>query len=105
VTGVDTLGGISREAHLLRDVFGNPFQSEALARARSAARNALAWQGGAVVQLARALYEEQRFEDLPVLADALEEAGCTEAGILSHCRGPGEHTRGCWAVGTLLAKG
>ncbi len=63
-----------------------------------------AWLTPAVVQLAQALYDERRFEDLPVLADALEEAGCTEATVLEHLRGPGPHLPGCWAVDALLGK-
>jgi hypothetical protein len=54
--------------------------------------------------VARAIYEERRWDDLVVLADALEEAGCANAEVLAHCRG-GEHTRGCWLVDLLLAKG
>jgi hypothetical protein len=50
----------------------------------------------AAVQLARSLYEERRFEDMPVLADALEEAGCQDAAVLGHCRSGGDHVRGCW---------
>ena len=57
-----------------------------------------------MLNLAQAIYEERRFGDLPVLADALEEAGCTDADILSHCRGPGPHVRGCWVVDLLLGK-
>ena len=49
--------------------------------------------------------EERRFEDLPILADALEEAGCDDEDILGHCRSDGEHVRGCWAVDLLLGKG
>jgi hypothetical protein len=63
-----------------------------------------AWQHGQLVSLARAIYDEGRFEDLPVLADALEEAGCAEPAILEHCRGPGPHARGCWVVDLLLAR-
>jgi hypothetical protein len=63
-----------------------------------------AWNGGALVQLAGSLYDDRRFEDLPVLADALEEAGCTEAAILEHCRQPGEHARGCWVVDAVLGR-
>jgi hypothetical protein len=63
-----------------------------------------AWSTPAVVQLARSLYEERRFEDLPVLADALEEAGCQDAAVLGHCRGPGPHVRDCWVVDLLLGK-
>ena len=80
---------------LLRDLFGNPFQPVAL---DSALRTP------AVVQLARSLYEEKRFEDLPVLADALEEAGCQDATVLEHCRGPGPHVKGCWVLDLLLGK-
>ena len=72
---------------LLREVIGNPFRPLTLDPA---------WSTPAVVQLARSLYEEQRFEDMPVLADALEEAGCQDAAVLGHCRGPGPHVRGCW---------
>jgi hypothetical protein len=65
----------------------------------------LAWQGGCVVRLARVIYDERNFECLPVLADALEEAGCTDNDILDHCRKPGTHVRGCWVVDLLLGKG
>jgi hypothetical protein len=44
------------------------------------------------------------FADLPILADALEDAGCTEAAVLAHCRGGGEHVRGCWAVDLLTGR-
>src|SRR2546421_491710 len=76
------------------------------ATACSAAPAPLAPSGGppAVEQLARSLYEERRFGDMPVLADALEEAGCQEAAVLEHCRGPGPHVRGCWVLDLLLGK-
>ena len=80
---------------ILRDVFHNPFQPVTLDPA---------WTTPTVVQLARSLYEERRFEDLPVLADALEEAGCRDAAVLGHCRGPGVHVRGCWVLDLLLGK-
>jgi hypothetical protein len=57
-----------------------------------------AWGTPTVAALAAAIYEERAFDRLPVLADALEEAGCTDAGVLGHCRGGGRHTRGCWVV-------
>jgi hypothetical protein len=90
-----------REAQvvLLHDLFGNPFRSAPLDPGW------LSWNGGAVARLARAAYDER---DLPagtldngqlqVLADALEEAGCLDAEILGHLRGPGPHVRGCWVV-------
>src|SRR5205085_2386864 len=57
-----------------------------------------AWRTAAAVALARSLYEDRRFGDMPLLADALEEAGCADEATLSHCRGPGPHVRGCWVV-------
>jgi hypothetical protein len=63
---------------------------------------ALAWNGGVVRALAQAIADECRFDDLPILADALEEAGCNNAAILQHCRWPGEHARRCWAVNFLV---
>jgi hypothetical protein len=64
----------------------------------------LAWEGGTVPKLARAIYDGRRFEDLPVLADALQEAGCGDAELLGHLRRPGPHARGCWPVDLLLGK-
>ena len=62
------------------------------------------WKEGLVVVMARAIYDEHRYAELPILADALEEAGCEERPILAHCRSPREHVRGCWAVDLLLGK-
>jgi hypothetical protein len=64
----------------------------------------LTWNGGAVGRVAGVIHQEQRWQDLPVLADALEEAGCTDQEILSHCRQPPEHARRCWVVSLLLGK-
>jgi type VI secretion system protein ImpC len=64
----------------------------------------LRWNGGAVARLARAIQESGRFEDLPVLADALEEAGCANEVLLGHCREEFEgHTHRCWVLELLLA--
>jgi hypothetical protein len=65
----------------------------------------LAWNGGTVRTLARAVHDDNAFERLPVLADALEDAGCADADLLGHLREPGPHVRGCWAVGLLLREG
>jgi hypothetical protein len=54
--------------------------------------------------LAQAVYDKRAFERLPDLADALEEAGCTDAEVLGHLRGPGPHVLGCWLVDLLLGK-
>jgi hypothetical protein len=82
-------------AALCRDLFGNPFRPVALDRR---------WLAGDTRKLARVIYAERRFDDLPVLADALEDSGCTNADLLSHCRRPVEHARGCWALDLLLGK-
>lgn len=57
-----------------------------------------------VTQLATAIYEERAFDRMPILGDALEDAGCTNASILEHCRSGGEHVRGCWVVDLVLGK-
>jgi hypothetical protein len=57
-----------------------------------------------VLLLATGIYSEKAFDRLPILADALEDAGCTDAAILSHCRGEGPHARGCWVVDLILGK-
>jgi hypothetical protein len=83
---------------LLREVVGNPL-------CRSRVDPAwLAWNGGTVPKPAQAIYDGRAFERLPVLADALEDAGCADQQILSHCRQPGEHVRGCWVLDLLLGK-
>jgi hypothetical protein len=62
----------------------------------------LLWDGGTVPQLARAIYDEGRFDDLPVLADALEDAGCQEADLLAHGRSAGPHSLHCWVLDMVL---
>jgi hypothetical protein len=84
---------------LLRCIFHNPFQLPAAVAAAW-----LTWNGGTIVQIAKAIYADRAFDRLPILADALEEAGCTDAAIIDHCRGPGPHVRGCWVVDLLLGK-
>jgi hypothetical protein len=64
----------------------------------------LEWNELTVVKLAQRIYENRAFDLLPILADALEEAGCTDADILNHCRLIGEHVRGCWVVDLILGK-
>src|SRR5262245_6435275 len=65
----------------------------------------LSWNGGTITKLAQAINNERAFDRLPILADALEDAGCTDAGLLAHCRGPGLHVMGCWVVDILLGNG
>jgi hypothetical protein len=78
---------------------GSPFHSVALNPVW------LSWHGGLLVSMARQMYDSRDFSDLPVLADALEEAGCANQEMLSHCRQQGGvHVRGCWVVDLLLGK-
>jgi hypothetical protein len=83
------------QANLVRDLFGNPFRPVEFDPA---------WRTTAAVALARAAYDEMAFDRLPVLADALEEAGCSDREVLKHCRGKGPHVRGCWVVDFVLGK-
>jgi hypothetical protein len=62
------------------------------------------WRTSNVTALAKAIYDDRAFDRLPILADALEDAGCDNADILNHCRQPGEHVRGCWVVDLVLCK-
>jgi hypothetical protein len=86
------------QCRFLRDLVGNLFQPVVVRGAW------LAWEGGIVRRMAAEVYEEGAGERLPVLADALEDAGCDSEALLCHCREPGEHLRGCWAVDALLGK-
>jgi hypothetical protein len=88
----------ARQAALLRDVLGNPFRVPVLDPAWGA------WEAGTVVRIARSIYEERRFENLPILADALEDAGCGDEAILDHCRSATEHVRGCWLMDLILER-
>jgi hypothetical protein len=83
------------QAHLLRDIFGNPFRPVTADPS---------WLTPTVTALAAAIYADRAFDRLPILADALEEAGCDHPDVLAHCRGPGPHVRGCWVVDLLLGK-
>jgi hypothetical protein len=80
---------------LLRDIMGNPFQPVHLDRSRLTEET---------VALARYIYEQKAFEFLPMLADNLEYAGCTNGLVLYHCREPGEHVKGCWVIDAVLGK-
>jgi hypothetical protein len=80
---------------LLRDIFGNPFRKVKLLKK---------WRTSTVVSLAAQIYESRDFSAMPILADALQEAGCDHDDILDHCRGPGLHVRGCWVVDLVLGK-
>jgi hypothetical protein len=87
----------ARQCAVLRDIFGNPFQTPP-----AVDRAWLAWNDATVAKLAQSIYEDRAFGRLPILADALEEAGCDQAALLDHCRQPAEHARGCWVLDALL---
>jgi hypothetical protein len=86
------------QADLLRDLVGNPFRPSPLDS------TVLTWNGGTVPRMAQAIYHDWAFDRLPILAAALEEAGCSEPTILAHCRSEGPHVRGCWVIDLLLGK-
>jgi hypothetical protein len=89
-------GGVGvLQCGLLRDLIGNPFRPVTFAPT---------WGTRTVINLAESIYRERAFDRLPILAGALEEAGCTNADFLAHCREPGEHVRGCWVVDLVLGK-
>jgi hypothetical protein len=79
-------------------IFGDPF------RQASGDATWIAWNNGTVLNIAKAIYDQQSFRDMPILADALEEAGCIDREILQHCRQQEEHVRGCWVVDIILGK-
>jgi hypothetical protein len=77
------------QSDLVRDIFGNPFRPVTFDPR---------WRTSDVVGLAQAIYDDKAFERMPILGDALMDAGCEEEQIIAHCRGDGPHVRGCWVV-------
>jgi hypothetical protein len=81
---------------LVRDIFGNPFRPAAFSPS---------WRTDTAITLARTMYESRDFSAMPILADALQDAGCDNDDILSHCRDANQvHVRGCWVVDLVLGK-
>jgi len=89
-------GGPAEQLAAIRDIFGNPFRSVVFDPACLT---------DTVIDLAQGLYADRAFDHLPILANALEEAGCDDADILAHCRRSGPHYQGCWVVDSLVGKG
>jgi hypothetical protein len=83
------------QADLVRDIFGNPFRPVVFDPR---------WRTSDSVGVARGIYEDRAFERMPILADALMDAGCDDEQVLGHCRGAGPHVRGCWVVDSALGK-
>jgi hypothetical protein len=83
-------------AHLAREIFGNPFRPVTFDPA---------WRTSTVLALARGISDTRDFSAMPILADALQDAGCEDATILEHCRAENvPHIRGCWVVDLILGK-
>jgi hypothetical protein len=83
------------QADLLRHIVGNPFRPVIFSPQ---------WRTSTAVTLAAQMYESRDFSAAPILADALQDAGCGSDDILDHCRGEGPHVRGCWVVDLVLGK-
>jgi hypothetical protein len=88
----------SVQCKLLHDIIGNPFQPTLVDPSWGKCTDV------PVLKMAQAIYDRRSFGDLWVLAIVLEEAGCTNAQVLHHCREPGPHVRGCWVVDLVLGK-
>jgi hypothetical protein len=85
------------QVSLVHDIVGDPFHLCVIDPVW------LAWHEGTIPRIAQRIYDERRFEDMPILADALEDAGCCDEVILTHCRGENSHVRGCWVLDLLLS--
>ena len=85
----------ARRLMWLREVIGNPFRW---------VRWEDDWLTPTVHTLAADAYARGQFDGLPILADAVEDAGCDNAELLAHLRGKGPHARGCWALDVILGK-
>jgi hypothetical protein len=80
---------------VVHDIFGNPFRPVTFDPT---------WRTSTVVSIAQGMYDSRDFSTMPLLADALQDAGCENEDILNHCRGAGPHVRGCWVVDMVLGK-
>lgn len=85
----------TRQCEILRELFGNPFRRPAMD---------VRWFTSDVVGVARGIYAERAFERMPILADALMDAGCDDERIIGHCLGDKAHVRGCWLLDLVLSK-
>jgi len=93
---LDRLEQVSKElSRLIREVYGNPFRSVTLDSR---------WLTSTVIDLASTIYDDRAYHRMPILADALMDAGCDSEEIISHCRSEGPHVRGCWVVDLLSGR-
>ncbi len=87
---------LESQAFLLRDIFGNPFRPVIFSPE---------WRTSTALSLAKQMYDSRDFSAMPILADALQDAGCDNDDILNHCRDANQvHVRGCWVVDLVLGK-
>jgi hypothetical protein len=93
VLNIRTWGPV--DVPLVKEIFGNPFRPLTINPS---------WLTSTVLALATGIYDEKAFDRMPILADALQDAGCDNEQILNHCRQPGVHVRGCFVVDLLLNK-
>lgn len=115
--------GVTKEQQvdLFREIVGNPFRPVAIVPPwlepsdgefiefvgegdERRIRRWPLWRTPLVAKMAQTIYDERAFGDLPILADALEDAGCDSPDLMAHLRSPGPHVRGCWALDLLLGK-
>jgi len=88
--------GMREQTDLLRDAFGNPFRPITFDPR---------WRTSTAIAIAQVMYESRDYSAMPILADALQDAGCDNDDILNHCRDAnGVHVRGCWVVDLVLGK-
>ena len=85
---------------MFRDLFANPFRPPP-----HLPENVLRWSDRTVLRIAEGIYEERAFDRLPILGDALLDAGCDDEELLAHLRSGAPHVRGCWVVDAILGKG
>jgi hypothetical protein len=94
--GENALTEIARQAEIVREIFGNPFRSIIFDPA---------WRTTTAIQLAQQMYDAHDYSTMPILADALQDAGCENDEILNHCRSStASHVRGCWVADLVLGK-
>jgi hypothetical protein len=91
----DRAGKQHEQVRLMRCIFGNPFRPVTVDSR---------WLSPTAVSLAQTIYEERAFDRLPILADALQDAGCDDGQVFAHSRGEGPHSRGCWVIELILGR-
>ncbi|QVL34978.1 hypothetical protein KIH39_21590 [Telmatocola sphagniphila] len=84
-----------RLVQLIHDVFWHPFRPHVFDTR---------WRSPVVLEQAQYCYDNRNFDNLPLLATALEEAGCDDQEIIQHCRSNRPHVKGCWVVDRILGK-